>query len=290
MTSGIILLAHGKKGYGLAAFNLAMSIKHHGCKLPIYLFAGKGTLDGVPLQFFDTVDYIDESFYMDGPTLNVAKSKIELINRLPYDHNLYLDVDGMALKDLTPLIEGLSNQEQEYLTDVMGTGQYGEDIVYDMWAKHDFAWWFFGLDQDDTWRTIQSSWAYFRKGSFTQSLYGMLRYYLEKKYPLNQLKHVWAKGQLPDELLFSGVCAKLGYDPGYNERPVFFGNVVKQSTDDVIKEHYVLSMYGNGNTSNTLTRPMWQEYYSGEVHKMSRLYNVPWYKSVYVMRDKILNR
>ena len=287
--TGIILLAFGKQGYGYAAMNLAMSIKHHGCKIPIHLLAHRGTFEGVPLVFFDSVNWIEDSFFMDGDKMNVAKAKIELINNLPFEHNIYLDVDAMAMKDLTPFIQKVVESCKPYMNDVMGSGKYGEDISYDAWAKHDYAWPFFGLEEEDIWRTIQSSWAYFRKGQFVQSLYNTLRYYLEKRYPLDQLRGNWATGQLPDELLFSGVCAKLGYDPSFEGQPIFFGNNLQKTTQQVISEHYILSMYGNGNRPNNLTRPHWQEWYSAEMFVMSEKYGVPWYKKEYVMRDKILN-
>lgn len=288
-TTGIVLLAHGKRGYGYMAFNLALSIKHHGCNLPIYLFANEGTLSGVPLLFFDHVEYISEDFYKDGPILNVAKSKINILKHLPFDHNLYLDVDGMALKDLTPFVESVINAGKPYMTDVMGTGLYGDNIPYDAWAKHEYAWPFFELDKTDTWRTIQSSWAYFKRGSFIDSMYNTLAHYLYKGYDLKELKGRWAKNQLPDELLFSGVCAKWNYDPSFTESPIFFGNTYSKTPQQVAEDHYILSMYGNGDRPNSLTKPMWQEYYSQEMYKIATSHKMPWYKKEYIMRDKILN-
>ncbi|MGL4337816.1 MAG: hypothetical protein ACRCST_13065 [Turicibacter sp.] len=289
MTTGIVLLAYGKPGYAYAAYNMAMSIKYHGCKLPIYLFASRGTFDGVPLNFFDEIKWIDESFYMDGRTLNVARSKIEILNHLPFDQNIYLDVDGMALKDLTPFINEIIFSDKPYMTDVMGSGNYGEDILYDAWAKHEVAWPFFDLDKEDKWRTIQSSWAYFRKCEFISSIYGLLHHYLEKRYPISELKMRWAKGQLPDELLFSGVCAKLDYDPSFKTTPVFFGNHLQKTTTEVINDHYILSMYGNGGSGGTTTKLHWQEFYSSELWNISQKMGGLWYKREYVMRDKILN-
>lgn len=290
--TGIVLLAHGKKGYGLMAFNLAMSIKEYGCDLPIHVFAQQQTFDGVPLGFFNSITWINPDFYTDYfGHFSVAKSKIEVLNNLPFKHNIYLDVDGMALKNINQLAQDLINFDKPYLTDVMGTVKYGDNIQYDCWSKHDFAWPFFGLSVNDTWRTIQSSWAYFKKGEFVNELYLSLSNYLRKGYPLNQTKEKWATGQLPDELLFTGVCAKINYDPSFNQRPVFFGHSMVDGGMEVVKKsHYVLSMYGNGATAGrTLTKQYYQDYYSKEMKIMSKKHRMPWFGKEYVMRDKIIN-
>lgn len=290
--SGIVLLAHGRTGYSYAAFNLAMSIKHHSSTTPIHLFAQPETFKQTPLNYFDSVTWIDPSFYTgsDGK-MSVAKSKIEVLNCLPFENNLYLDVDGLCLKNIDKLVVDLENQEKPYFTDVMGVGKYGEPINYDCWADHEYAWPFFGIDADTVWRPVQSSWAFFRKGEMVSEMYKQLRYYYEKNYPLKKLKEKWATGQLPDELLFTGVAARMGYDASFNQRPVFFGNVMVDSMKTVKDNHYILSMYGNGGVGGgrTLTKPMYQDFYSREVALMSRTYGMPQYKKEYVMRDKIVN-
>jgi len=269
--------------------------------LPICLFAQRDTLNGVPLMFFDEVVYIEPEFYTDiKGKISVAKSKIELLKNLPFEHNLYLDVDGMALKDVTQLLYDCIDLKKPYITDVMGEGKFMEDISYDCWAKHEYAWPFFELDLGVTWRTVQSSWAYFQKGDFIKNHYIWLSHYLDKGYPLEMLKEKWAARQLPDELLFSGVCAKFNYDPSFNQKPIFFGNYhIEGGIQAMIENFYVMSMWGNGNgTGNQampLTKVVYQEYYSGEMYKIARTQskklgtNVPYYKKEYVMRDKIVN-
>lgn len=288
----IILLAHGKRGYAYAAFNLAMSIKHHGCKIPIHLFAEREPFEAVPMNFFDEVTWIEPEFYTYRNQRNIALSKINIVRDLPAIHNIYLDVDAMALKDLTPFIENVVSLDKKYLTDVIGCGKKGDAIAYDCWAKHDYAWPFFNLKEDCDWRSIQSSWAYFHCDC-KDEFFKLLKHYFEKNYPLEQLKEKWAKDQLPDELLFSGVCAGIDIDPTYNDKPVFFGTKQLEGTfTDIINNHYILSMYGNGsyNSSKTLTKLVYQDWYSKEMHNMSIKHHMPWYKKEYIMRDKAVNK
>lgn len=287
----IILLAHGKKGYAYAAFNLAMSIKHHGCTIPIHLFAQRETFEGVPMIFFNHVTWIDSSFYNDQHgQVDISLSKINIVRDLPDTHNIYLDVDAMAVKDITPFIEHIVKLGKPYLTDVVGKGTKGQEIPYDVWAKHDYAWPFFGLEQNSTWYAIQSSWAYFHKDA-KLDFYPALKYYHEKKYPLSELKEKWATGQLPDELLFSGVCAHMEYDPSCDIKPIFFGTHHISNLGEIKNNHYLLSMFGNGASTGgrTLTKPIYQEYYSREISNIARANNVQGYKKEYVMRDKIIN-
>lgn len=289
--SKIILLAHGRRGYAQFAFNMAMSIKDAGCNIPICLYVEKEILEGVPMQYFDEVIYIEPEFYTDKGQRSVALSKINIIRDLPAEHNLYLDVDGLCLKDLTPLMDALIKTGKPYLSDVQGKGKRGDEINYDCWVKHDYAWPFFNLTEDSEWPAIQSSWAYFRRHT-AKEMHGLLMHFYQKGYPLTELKQRWAKNQLPDELLFSGVCASIGYDPSFDLKPVFFGtDNPKGSLTELLDQYYVLSMYGNGshNSARTMTKLVYQDFYSKTVLNLSRKYHMPWYKKEYVMRDKIIN-
>jgi hypothetical protein len=288
----IILLAHSNRSYAYAAFNLAMSIKHHGCNIPVHLFGQRQIFEAIPENYFDYITWIEPDFFTDHKGLNVSLSKINVVKYLPATHNIYLDVDAMALKDLTPFINDVISKDKKYITDVCGTGKKGDVIEYDCWAKHDYAWPFFNLNDDSIWRSIQSSWAYFHKDC-KEDLFNLLLHYFEKSYPLEELKERWAKDQLPDELLFSGVCATIGLDPSYDSKPMFFGTKqLEGKLEDIEKNYYLLSMYGNGsfNSSKTLTKLVYQDWYDKTILNLSREYHMPWFKKDYVMRGKIVNR
>ena len=288
----IILLSFGKKGYAYAAFNLAMSIKYYGCKVPIHLFGQKDLFDSIPLDYFDFTTWIESDFYKKGNHIDVSKAKINIVGQLPDEHNIYLDVDALALKDITPLIELVTKSDKKYVTDVMGCGKKGDKIEYDCWARHEYAWPFFNLDDSKQWRSIQSSWAYFHKDCKTD-FYNLLRHFYDKRYPLNQLKENWAKDQLPDELLFSGVCAYIDHDPSFSQKPIFFGiKTPDRSLSELANDYYILSMYGNSAAMShkSLTKKVYQDWYGQQVRVMSMKNNMPWYKVNYVMNDKIINR
>lgn len=292
MEKAIILLAHGSSSYGKAAFNAAMSIKYHGAKTPIVLFCEHKTMDNISTAVFDKVIYIPEDFYTKDNKRNVALSKINLVRDLPAKYNLFIDADSMVLCDIDPLIDRLIKTGKPYMSEWMGEGKYGEDISYDCWAKHDVAFPFFGLDvEKTTWRTIQSSWAFFEKCDFTGEMYDLLLYYLEKGYDLKDLRQAWAAYQLPDELLFEGVCAKMEYDPRFDGLVIFFGNKhIDTSYSDLSKQYFILSLFGQGqNAGRTQTKTEYLEWYSREMSKMSRELRHPYYKQEEVMQGKILN-
>lgn len=290
MSTSISLLAFGNASYAYAAFNLAMSIKDAGCKVPIHYYVSRDLSTSVPRDFFDKIIIVDEDFYSENGVINVALSKINILKSIKTDSSLYLDVDTICLRDITKFIDNLNDDSRYYLTDVTGRGLKNEDINYDIWAKHEYAWPFFNIKDDDVWYAIQSSWSFFKKGDDLNRFIKKIEGFFKKKYPISELRNKWAKGQLPDELLFSGTCSNLKHDPSIDYKPMFFGT--KNSTVGVsleLEPYLFLSMFGNGSKSNTLTKLIYQDFYSNTARVLSKKYNMPWYKKEYVMRGKIIN-
>lgn len=286
-TKGVILMAFGKRGYYFAAYNMAQSIKFYNPKLKITLVH-----DGTFLRqlqntsFFDHIVQIEREDMYDGVVMSPAKAKINVFKYLKYDHNLYLDVDGMAMQDVEPILNHCMEMDKPYLTEVRGIGGKGASINYDIWAKHTTTWPFFDLAENAQWPAIQSSFAYIRKGEDAQKIFDKALEFYEKGFDLKNLTMKWG-GTIPDELIFSGTCAHLGYNPSAGIYPIFFGwQHSKYTLTEISEKFKVLSLYGNGK-GKRLTKGVYIDYYDRLMLNMCRAMGVPYvYKSLHIMKDK----
>lgn len=286
----IVLAAFGKVGYGYAAHNLALSLRHHGCNYPIHLYAQRETVEGVNLSLFDNVTYLEEKEYTFRGRFAPGYGKINVIAKLPFEENLFIDVDSLCLQNIDSLVERL--REKDFSTIYMGEGYYKQDISYDPWANHEYAWQFFDLDFQQKWTTTQTSLVWIKRNEKTKEIVRSLQYYYEKGYHASGLKEAWARSYVPDELIFSGVIAKNDLDIKIGFEPVFFA--VKNNPDIVLqrgeveKKYYFLSMLG-GAGNKSLTLPKWQEWYSALGRNISKTHGVDFFDHKYVMVDKLLN-
>lgn len=286
MTRGVVLLAHGKRGYGFAAINMAFSIKKHSPDTLITLFHDENVLSQIPeeyLKFIDTYVKLDEEFYETG-RIEPGRAKLLAVDKSPYDCTLYLDVDGLCVKDITTVFERLKGTP--VTCQQMGEGYYGdEDIKYDGWANHEFTFQFFDLSIHTKWRTTQTSWFYVEKG--TPLLLELFRYY-DKKYPLEKLKYQWA-GFIPDEIIWSGVMSKNNVELYGADDIIYFGTDFINHTE-IVEKYFFLSLYGNGK-GVTLVRPMYFELYDRVLHQMYDKEGMEHqFKCQFIMQDKILTR
>ncbi|HWB62796.1 MAG TPA: hypothetical protein VG603_04735, partial [Chitinophagales bacterium] len=109
-TKGIALLCTGHETYMHWAVNMACSLKAVSPNIPIQLVGSGANLEHVRHSGFEKVfdlitpmrweDYSDAkgSFFP-------AKAKLMLPGYFDFDTTLYLDVDGVAIKDINPLFE-----------------------------------------------------------------------------------------------------------------------------------------------------------------------------------------
>jgi hypothetical protein len=288
--TGIVLTAFGKRGYGYAVHNLALSLRNHNCQLPIYLYAQRETIEGINLALFDRVIYLESHEYTFRAKFAPGYGKINAIAKLPFEENLFIDADSLCLKPIKPLIDKL--RLKDFSSVWMGEGYYGQDISYDPWANHEYAWQYFNLQKEDLWTTVQTSLVWVKRNEKTQEIVRQLQYYYEKGYASSGLKEAWARTHVPDELIFSGVIAKNNLDIKLGFEPVFFG--VKNNPDRSLEFHqieekyYFLSMVGGAGV-RSITLPKFQEWYSGLGRSISKAMGVNFYNGKYVMTDKLLN-
>ncbi len=101
LKEGILLVSFGSATYAKYAYNMAYSIKHYCQSLPIFLYTDGVGMNQIDQSVFDKVEHYD--FDLSDPGLN----KIKLFEISPFEKTLYLDVDGVCLKDISPLFKSL---------------------------------------------------------------------------------------------------------------------------------------------------------------------------------------
>ncbi len=277
---GIILFAFGKKGYVLMAHNMAMSIKQFDPSINITLFIESGF--SVPnSSLFENIITLDNNLiYTEDVGINPAMVKLAVYDLLPYEHNIYLDVDGITLQSIEPLFSLCINGTDSVITDIVATGGKNDVIHYSIWATNEAIFKHFKLKDTDILPSINSSWMYIRKDAKAKEIFEVANEY--KAFPKAKLRKTWG-GTLPDELIFSGTFAKLGHIPKIGYSPVFFGSKNIDTPLYEIKEKYtILSLYGNGR-GRTMVQPKYIQWYDSLVKKFNG------YESKKFMHEKHAN-
>lgn len=281
METGVLIIAFGARGYHFAAYNLCLSIKHknHDVKIAIYCDNNK-IVDYAQCG----ADIIKEVSFSHEPGFN----KINVLSDLPFENTLYLDADGICMKDPLPLLEDLIKQNKFFMCDIFGSGKFGSEIEYDLWAKHEDSFDFFTIDKDQSWNTTQTSWMFCRKGKELDNFTKQLRFYWQKGFPKEKLKNKWGRF-MPDELFFSGIVSKNNIDASYHSRPMFYGIEYLQNLGTIKHNHYFMALHGNG-IGRTLTKLDYWEYYDRLMHAICKEMGQPFnYKGFYLAKDKITN-
>jgi hypothetical protein len=249
--AGILLIAFGKAGYARMAHNLAFTLKHHAPDLQIGLYISEPIRKYLPdPSLFSDIRTLAEADYR---TANGkieparAKGQIYRLGAAMFDRFLYLDVDGIGITDIRPLLDYLKGRA--VATEVTGKGKVGQSINYgEYWCSAANIIAHFNCDTGATICGIQSSWMYFERGIIAAKVQEYLDYYLIKPLPKHILKADWG-GAIPDELLYQGVFAKMGIVPSLPttspRHPVFFGHATAKATPDEVRaKYYVLALYG----------------------------------------------
>jgi hypothetical protein len=263
-SEGVVLFAFGKVGYYQAAYNLACSIKYYSPFVNISLFVDDiNKCNGATYDinmYVDSINQIEHSdLYVDGK-LDPAMLKVSLYKYLPYNNNLYLDVDAICLKDIQPLIDDLVGTKRHYISHCLGyhTIDLGRNIETMVWAYADDVWEHFKLDGNAILPSINSSIQFIKKGKEAEVLFDLLHLlYTTNQLPLKRLRSKWGNGQ-PDELYMNVALAMTAYDPSYKNDGVMddgktkkgfihFSPVRGLSFQEVIDNYYFQSYYGGRN-------------------------------------------
>ncbi len=274
-------MAFGKREYYHMAVHMAMSIKHTS-NLPVTLVHDRNVKELLPQwkQFFDEFKMIEGRHLYRMGVIDPGWAKCHIYEYLSYDHNIYLDVDGIVLKDLTPLFDC----DKFYATEVIGEGLINDDIPYSYWATNENVWGEFNLKVDQYYRTIQTSFALIRKSKDARGLFAKVK--KNFNYPMDKLTYKWG-GTMPDELIVGGTCAQINHNPSIGQSVVFFGNKDRDWTfEKITSKFYVNSLYGNGK-GMTLVKEKYKDWYDRMMVKIAGKYGMrPISKCSQLMKTK----
>ncbi len=304
MTKGIILLALGKPSYGKLAFNLALSLKINA-DISIHLVYEKEAishLKDIHLQYFDTLEEINpEDSRVDG-RLDPGKAKLGLYKYLPFDYNIYLDVDSLCVPgmDINNLFAECIALDQPYLTQLTGilngiesakivkTG-IGEkrDFKEMQWAWADDIYKKYALPDEAILPAINSSFAFIKKCDESKALYEQALKNINDPIPIKDLRTKWGYSQ-PDELYMNIALCQMGLVGRIKEDyPVYFSSKYREDLIEHLKNYYIIGLYGGaGFTHNTIV-----EYADRVIHKYSVQHlrrNID-FKTKSIMKDKHVN-
>jgi hypothetical protein len=258
-TTGVVLLAFGKPQYYWAAYNLAFSIRKHSPNVNITVLFDN-PIKGIShcqdfMQYINNIGSIDADDIYTNKKLDPGKVKVNLYKYLPYDCNLYLDVDAIALKDIQPMIDELSQSGKNYISHCVGyhTIDKGRDFKEMQWAWADKMWAHFNLLESYVMPAINSSMQWIVKGSQAEAIYSTaLDLYSNHPIPVNELRMKWGGGQ-PDELYMNVALAIHGIDPalksytrndGSEGGMIHFAMQRGLSFEKITENYYLQSYYG----------------------------------------------
>ena len=239
MRPSVTLLAFGRKGYAFAAANLVASLRHYGYGGDIHLFVDARCRSVLPswIEHMATLKDLPKELGTDPCTIKLA------LPDLIEGPTLYMDVDAVVVKDITPWMEELQKDGRPYITCVYGKGKDGEKIDYFVWATTATAKVKHALRDDATFYGIQSSWAYMRPGEWLKEFRRQL-VSIHQQWEIKDLRYKWGQ-TMPDELFYSLACTIMEHDPTWDGEPMFWGKGF-DSLPEIKQKHYAISLWGSG--------------------------------------------
>lgn len=243
---GINLLVIGNPVYMCYAANMMISIKAHCPDLKINMIAEGKLVQHIPAwshlwDIFTEIDPVD--CYNEGGRIDPGRAKVSMYPYL-WKHNkweecVYLDVDGIVLRDLDKLFD------------------YDESVVFKCqkdqlhWADINVVKEHFGVPQEAELFGLNSSYQFIRKSPQAELLFNEAKdAMLNNPLPIKQMQNNWFNNQ-PDELYYSIGMYKAGIVdpyPEFGKFPVYFrtrhsyGEV--NFTEDIEGKHFVMGCYG----------------------------------------------
>lgn len=283
MSKGIVLFAFGHPDYYRMAYNMASSIKATS-SLKVALVHDLHNHPSWPMPE-ENWKVFDKRISLKKKHTDAGQIKCHMYEYLPYDDNLYLDVDGCALKDLSPMLDGLCAQEGYFYTQVNGKGGIEDKIPYSIWAKNSDIWEYFDLPEDAIQPAIQSSYMFIRKNDESKPFFKAVANNFDKGFPKDKLLMKWG-GSIPDELIYSGTMAQFGLLDAHGGRHCYFGWKNKESISEVYKDYYILAIYGG----RGLVKLRYKELYDRHMLNIMRAAGLPHkYKVDALMKSKHAN-
>jgi len=286
MKRGVTLIAIGGYGYLKWAVNQAASLKYHSPEIPIQLICSlELKADAISnANIFDIITTVEnEAWHDEAGRLFPAKLKTSFYHLLAFEETIYFDVDGITMKDITPLF----NQKADLVSDVQGVYDLTQGEIFNhlKWAKPAIIWFHFGLRAKAKLPAINSSFLFIRKGETCQKIFD-LAHELLMTYPLPIEKHWYNWGRLrehknsqPDELYFDVAMAMLDFIPAH-EVAVYFRMVNEKTQvptlEEIKEKFYGLGLFGQLETNYAPNR----DYYNREAKKCYTEIVSPYFSSL----------
>ena len=276
------MIAFGKPEYIYMAYQMALSIKANNTDIAIQLVHDGhiGYLRPEYRKVFDHATELKHEHYNRNGIFEPGWAKVHALDYSVFDRTIFLDVDGICLKDLSAVFDQCSSF---YHTEVIGKGGFEDEIHYAHWAENKDTWNHFSLDKDATFYAVQSSFQYFDKSKEAKNLFKKFKENFD--YPVDKLKNHWG-GCMPDELIIGGTLAQIGHDPSVDNPVTFFGNKGnRKPLAEVEANYYVSSLYGNG-TGTRLVVDRYVDYYDRKIHTYARKMKKPVLKKAFQLMKK----
>ena len=239
---GISLLVVGNPTYMMFAANLMVSIKAVNPEMQINMITEPHLTGYLPphLRLWDYLTPIDYNDCHVDNRLMPGLSKLCLYKYLwsetKWTETVYLDVDAVALRDLT----GLFDHDKSVNISI-------QQDVYN-WLDPEVTQSIFKTDSLPY--GINDSYIYIRKSKQAQKVFKDAENLLRKNpIDLAKLKNSWFKNQ-PDELYMSVSLANNNITPypAFSNRPVYFRYRHEYngiSTSDIEKQYWLIGTYGD---------------------------------------------
>jgi len=242
----VTLIAFGRRGYGLAACNAVRSLRHHGYKDRISVLVTPALRGHIPSQSGVVLHEIE------GHPRDPGMAKLLVADAIE-GPTLYLDVDVLAMADITPLIEALKVDGRGFITSVQGQGcPTSKAIRYYGWAEPRKVAAMEGFAEDAPLYGIQSSWMWMVPGD-TLSRIAERAQSSYQRWARRDLKHAWG-GSKPDELFWGIGCTATGHDPTWTgAEPMWFGSGIMDH-GQVKAKHILMTLPGQRQTTPERSR------------------------------------
>lgn len=269
MKRGITLIAIGNRGYFNWAVNMACSIIYYSPDVKIQLLvAPEFKADATSCGLFDIVTVLNRDSYTDSDNrLFPAKLKLSLYDYIAFDETIYLDVDGMVVKDITPLFETKANISG----DIQGVYERAQGDAFEglKWCRPATIWAHYQLPENAKLPAINSSYMFIRKCEEIKLLFAQAHDNLMLN-PIHTDKHWHSWGHKkpykvtqPDELYFDVAMAQLGIVPEHRIAVYFRliidgGEVLK--IEDVRKNYYAVGLFGDLRTNHRSVRDIYDRH------------------------------
>ena len=258
---GVTLLALGRP-YGYWAYNMAMSLRVHCPNMPIQLIHDQDAISDINTDLFDEKTAIKDEDCRTNGKINPSLAKLSLYKYIKFKFTLYLDVDGIVIRDIGELCDSFKGID--FATQIVGQAVKGQkDFPEMMWAETDQVFEKYNLPENAILPATNSSFMWIKKSRKAAKIFrDALKFYNDPIYPL-KIKWGFTNAQ-PDELYLNASLALNGFED-VGQIGFFRTSHDPIATVDDIYKHYFIGLWGD--------KRMNQRLVTGNGQKTSGLYN-----------------